>query len=673
MRRLALLPLVALAACSDPEEKAPAPTYRAIAGFSMGAMGATFVGGANPERFDAIGSLGGPVDVDYLLGYLERSWVGGFCTLAELEAILAAHPGDPAVLDDPARLPCMAPAAAQAEAVLPEHAQSFVGWIYGDNGGSFDRDAYLDLFTDLSLAFGNPLTHNPDSPFLPPGVSAADLDRGAALCDAPVVIEGLHNAEYNPDGSYPVITFCDGEEPALFCADTGTPIDFCAGDPDELCAAEGGVVTATERERGDLFRAAAGAYAACWDHRRPVPFALAVDLNRNGRRDYGEPLVVNAHERWDDVGADGCANDREDGSGGCSASGATGDPNGDDYHWRDNPGGTEGNWQHDEGEPFRDFGLDGVEGTGDFGEGDGVFSEAPGRTRFRSFDPDALLSSWSGAERRRLGYYADGGIRDLFNFGVSAAHAWSHFAAGHEGARAYLGLADLPGAPAKDSELDPLALRADDLPRRMLFLYGDPAAAPAAIRAGDGDHVGTSRQLLNRFYLFLRWLSVRWADVEDPPADRSGVQSRTHDLVYESAALGAERNYTVVLPPGYDDPRNAEARYPVLYLLHGYGMQPGSNGGFAESALLFDGAMASGALRKMIVVFPSGRCCHEDGAGNRICTEDRPDGYGRECRSGTFFVDRAGVGAGDDTRYGEAILELLDEVDRRFRTRSAGR
>lgn len=674
MRRFAVFALALWTACSGGEEKRPAsPTYRAIAGFSMGAMGATFVGASNPARFDAIGALGGPVDFDYLLGYLERAWVGGFCSREELEAILAAHPGRPEVLDDPAQLPCMRPAPAQAATLLPEHEQSFVRWIYGDNGGSFDRDAYLDLFTDLSLAFGNPLTWNPASPFLPPGVTEADLARGAALCDDPVVQHGVYNAEYNPDGSYPVITFCDGEEPVLACGATAEPVDYCGGDPAQICAEKGGVVDAAD----DVRRGGLGAFAPCFDHRRPVPFALAIDLNRNGRRDYGEPILVNAHERWDDVGTDGCGNDREDGEGGClDTPGDRGaDPNGDDYDWQLNPAGTERNWRHDEGEPFGDHGLDGVPGTGDFGEGDGAFTESPGRARFRAHDPDAMLSRWSGGDRARIGFFADGGVRDLFNFGVGAAQVWSTFARLDPArAGAFAGLAALPGAPARDADFDPLALDAAVLPRRMLFLYGDPGASPAAIRAGDGDHVGTSRQLLNRFYLFLRWLSAQWPDLEDPPADRSSVQSRTRDFVHVSRALGGvARNYTVVLPPGYDDPRNAGARYPVLFLLHGYGMRPGGPGGFAESALLFDGAMASGKIRKTLVVFPSGRCCFEDGRGGRSCTDEAPAGYARECRSGTFFVDRSGAGPGDDTAYGRAILELLDEVDTRFRTLSRGR
>lgn len=628
----------------------------------MGAMGATFLGASHPERFDAIGSLGGPVDFDYFLDYLERAWLGGFCPLEELEAI---RERDPDHLDDPARLPCMGPVRARERAVLPEHEQHFARWVYA-NG--FDRDGYLDLFEDLALALGNPLTWNPDTPFLPPGVEAADFDR-QAICDDPVVLEGVYNAEYNPEGRYPVITFCDGEEPVLRCSGSGRLVDPCEEDPAASCDGEGAVETVRS---GLAFEERAGAYDRCWDHRRPVRFALAVDINGNGLRDHGEPILVNARERFFDVGRDGCPNAWEDGRGGCleAPTEQTGDPNGDDFDWRTRPFGTEGNGRWDPGEPWLDFGLDGVDGTGDFGERDGLYTESPGRARYRELHPASLLSRWSLRDRRRVAFFADGGVRDLFNFAISAGRVWSHFAARDPTqAQAWLGLREVPGAPASDEAFDPLALQSADLPRDLLFVYGDPAAGPEAIAAGDGDHVGTNRQVLNRLYLFLRWLSVRWEGIPDPPANRSSIESRTRNLVHRSAALGGvDRNFTVVLPPGYDDPANAKARYPVLFLLHGYGMRPGGSGGMAEMALLFDGAMAAGRIRKMIVVFPSGRCCHVDGKGGRVCTDNPPEGFVRECHSGSFYVDRVGAPRRAGAAYGTAILELLDVIDERFRT-----
>ena len=40
---------------------------------------------------------------------------------------------------------------------------------------------------------------------------------------------------------------------------------------------------------------------------------LAVDINENGRRDYGEPVIHNSSERYDDFGSDGIPSDLEEG------------------------------------------------------------------------------------------------------------------------------------------------------------------------------------------------------------------------------------------------------------------------------------------------------------------------------------------------------------------------
>src|SRR6185369_577882 len=107
---------------------------------------------------------------------------------------------------------------------------------------------------------------------------------------------------FNPDGTYNVITFCDGNDsPAK-----GNGIF----DQD---------IAATN----------------------PTHVALAVDINGNGKRDTGEPVILQPSEPYRDVGTDGLADKDEPGYDPVTNP----DPNGDDYHYLWNPAATENNWR----------------------------------------------------------------------------------------------------------------------------------------------------------------------------------------------------------------------------------------------------------------------------------------------------------------------------------------
>ena len=590
MRRPVLVALLALAACGETStgpQGLSTPRFRAIAGVSMGAIGASQIGARHPELFDAIGALGGPLDPEYFLHYLEDHHLGGFCAVEELEAI-AASAGDPLVLEDPENLPCMEAAPAHFEAVLPERRQRFDRWIFGRNGGTFDRDAYLDLFEDLVSAYGNPLYDVQG--VLPPGLREEDL-ADPDFCASPRGLPPVPHPVRNPGGKYPSVTFCDGGTQRPFCAGSGRPVHRCREpDVEAACADEGGVEFATSRTHEALWAENAAALEPCAERTRPVPFALAVDVNGNGRRDYGEPVALAAS-----------------------------------------------------------------------------FSPDSARQRLLDLDPARLLAA-GGEAGRRMAFFVDAGIRDIFQFDIHAAQLFERLREGSPEARRFEGVRSFPGAPASEAEFRPLLLGPEALPPRMLYLYGDPAASAAEIEAGDGDHVGTPRQVLNRLLLFLRWISLRWSDLPDPPADSSSFFARARSLRYFSSALGAEREFAIVLPPGYDAPENRDVRYPVLFLLHGYGQKAVGPGGFWESFLVVDGWMASGQIRKMILVFPSGRCCqrHPD-TGELRCLERAAEGFVPECRSGTFYA--RSVRTGRD--YAGAVLDLVEFVDRQFRTLSA--
>lgn len=110
-----------------------------------------------------------------------------------------------------------------------------------------------------------------------------------------------------------------------------------------------------------------------------------------------------------------------------------------------------------------------------------------------------------------------------------------------------------------------------------------------------------------------------------------------------------DRTYLVVLPPGYDAPENRDARYPVVYILHGYGQEPRD---LAATVLLTSAFMATGGLQKMIFVYPDGKC------------------YLGECKKANWYVDQPpGPDGVTKFAYEKSVLELIDHVDRTYRTK----
>jgi len=724
-RRLAgslLVSLSALAAGCDskapppPTPTPPAPevlhtTYRVIAGVSMGALGASMIGLHHPELFDGVVALGGPMDASYLGTHMiEHQLMAGFCTREELEAQLAR---DPAGLNDPSLMTCTHDVAGT---ISTEHDESFNHWRFTSSGGHFTRSSYLDLFYDLTNAFGNLTSYNPDSVLAPQGVPE-DLvvNPPATLCAQPYRIEGklsdpsghpVYNAEYNPDGKYDAITFCDGEEsPIYYCVQSKREVDFCAGGGgqvvprgQELSYAQTFCGTDTVGQATDdssvdpavldIYLHAQGRFDPCREHFRPVRVAIAFDYNGNGRRDYAEPVVNNSHERYDDVGTDGCADALEDGHGGCVsdpadspfASGMA-DPNGDDYDLLHDPFGTENDWRHEDGEPYRDDGLDGVPGTADYGEGNGRYDESPGLAKLHSYDPRTHYTALSTLQKHQLDLYLEGGIRDVFNFGV-AAQVFAGAVRGDDATR----LSEFHGFAQVFSPLDPqtednahgdAADWAAAAPN-TLELYGDPDASQADILAGDGDHVGTNLQALLRFGFMESWVASRWRALPLPPKSTApgSFNDRSKYLTYHSDALGADRDFSIYLPPGYDDPALADQRYPVLYVLHGYGQDATSLA--ATAIALFEPPMSSIPRtsprldgRKYIVVFPSGRCCFENTtSGARDCTlaHDGDPAWRSMCTEGSFYVNASGPHQGDAPAYEDGLIDLFHYVDAHYRT-----
>jgi hypothetical protein len=630
-------------------------THRAVVGISMGGGGTAMVGLRHHHLFDVVAPLGGPVDWTWLLGHIEANHVGGF-----LPNDGTTPPAGTAELPEP---------------TLPyEHPSSFDRWWYeypkNGNGGSFPRAEYVQIFRDLALMFGNPNGYNPTpgAENLPAGVDPGDPsvvgDHGGRECavwidpidghpdnaeqqklaeECPLercrntlVLEGYYDDEFNPKGTFPVITVCDGspqDETLSPWANTWKP------------------------EGND----------------RPLEVALAVDYDGDGVRDENEPILRQGHEPFDDHGSDGIPSAAEPGY----VAGTNDDPSGDDWHPQFNPAGTENNSRFDPGEPYRDFGLDGVDGTAsspyDWGEGNGEFDWSPGWRTFLERDSRSVLEqlAWTTHPQpfddeamARLDLWTDGGTRDLFNFAVDAQALAGAWAARGRVVHYYTGFHHVPGqVPDDPKQFVGGNISWADVPSGALLRYGQIDPTQKDIDSGSGQHVGTADEVTRRLQASLYYIGSRWPDAPhtldipsnldpDPEAESCAV---TGSCDFEfTDSRGRTGPVSVNLPPGYAHVESRDKRYPVIYMLHGYGQTPDD----LKAAILFlQNWMNSPAdsqatrLPKAILIYVDGRC--------------RPGEVEAECIRGTFFTDSV-------REHGPKMeswwLELMDEVDRRFRT-----
>ena len=640
-------------------------TYRGISGVSMGGGGASMVAFKNPDFFDFVGILGGAADWIYLVHYIMDGGMAGFCPAPDFG--LCETKG----------------ATEEFERMI-----SFEQWYSPQDegsGGTFDRSEYVKIFQDLSMGFGNMLSYNTESPYLPPGVPFSELHRTqqeqcAEHPDQTFTIEsGYFDDEYNPDGTLPVIMFCDGED----------------GDPE-------------------------GYFDDSVPHSRPFEIGLAVDVNGNGRRDSGEPVIRTPWESFDDVGIDGVPDEEEPGY----DAETNQDPNDDNYDYVTNPFGTEGNWLHEEGEPFRDDGLDGVPGTPqladggyDYGENNGEFDYNPNVQTVWDRTPIKRISLFDQEDFDNMTIYMDGGIRDLFNFEVAGNQLAGTMQGHGANFRIYDQFHNL--AQVEPGDRYPfIDIDYSNLGDHVYIRYGNPRATEEEIEMGDGAHVGTVPQAANRFLTLLGFFASFYPDGEltqiDPP-----YSTPNYTLFFQSELLNGQQKYSIVLPPGYDDEGFEEARYPVMYLMHGYGMAPED---LQITVLPFSGYMAGGYWPKIIIVYPEGYCGNnsvtqcsdgidndndgtvdtadpncgsrrdlsESGEPNTFCTDgvdNDEDGLvdmddrgcitpesntEADCKKGTFYMDHKAWPSGlpDGPQYEQVFFELVEHIDANYRTKA---
>lgn len=588
--------------------------WNAITGVSMGGNAAMSIALRHPDRFDAFGDMGGEPgpSMVYTLQMVRDFVYGGFCDAAS---------GKLGML-------CPTPSTKQDQFEIES---DFEHMLYqkGDGVGlTLKRSLYMKGTRDMARAMSNPALYNPANAYAPPGVDFSYFQTPVATrCTAAgaKILKNFYDREFNPDGSKDVITFCDG-------GDSQAGLGY-------------------------------GVYDPAQPQTDPAELVLAVDLNGNHLRDPGEPVITNGYEPFSDVGSDGIADKDEPGYDPVTNP----DPNHDDYHWLRNPAGTENDGERQDGEPFEDVGLDGVAGTCqapadgcyDYGEGNGTWDISPNvQTWYRSDFPTAL-AALTDEQRNHVAMWFDAGVRDFLNNSVSTNQAVGK-AIGRFGLPfgVYQGFGGLL-AGATDNTYDFTEVDWSQLPKNGYLRYGDPDASEAIAETGDGRHVGTASQIIYRIETSFAFIDKHMPDGDrDDELDGGKIMP---GLTFTSPSTGRASPYALFLPPGYDKPENADKRYPVIYVLHGYGQSPDDL--VQLSAVIANHMIATEPLatriQKFILVYVDGRC--------RPGSDGVPvDTTGDQCEQGTFYLDAP---LGGMARSEQNLLDLMDYIDATYRTK----
>jgi hypothetical protein len=298
-----------------------------------------------------------------------------------------------------------------------------------------------------------------------------------------------------------------------------------------------------------------------------------VDLNGDGIYDVGDGIVVNFSEPFTDTNGDGV-------------------------------------WESTEA--FQDVGLDGVDGTGDFGEANGNFDYDPDRAHFLAEDPTSRIAADTATNIATQRIYMDVGTKDEFGF----ARHYDNLVAVLRGKGLTVGVQEgFGGGNCADLPDN------DDQFRLVRYDAGHIGVAKVDPKdLIDGDVCGNDT-VWQRILSLLGYLDKSFPDGFDGPGgDAGGIDIDLKDFNFDvdfpdpdlrgdvitatldspSLATGGgtvpTRDVLVYRPPAF---HRTDKQFPVAYLLGGYGQQPED---YERIGLLLDGLILTGQLQNMFVV-----------------------------------------------------------------------
>jgi len=260
-------------------------------------------------------------------------------------------------------------------------------------------------------------------------------------------------------------------------------------------------------------------------------------------------------------------------------------------------------FEPERGETFSDVGLDGVAGSGDFGEGNGQFDYDPDRANWLAEDPLTRVEKRAVADIQAQRIYMDVGTKDEFGF---ARHYDNFVSALHAKGLTVDVRNDFPGTCV-------------DMPR---------LPQPYLLVRYDGGHVGipeadgVTTDLLHgnvcgpltiweRLRTMIAYVNSSFPNGFTGPGDLSigdpdprGDVMMTHitsPALRSGTTAAADQPVLIYRPPAFF---HTTRSFPILYLLGGYGQAPAD---FAQLADLLDPLIIDGELQNIFIAVLPGK------------------------------------------------------------------